>query len=155
MTTFIYDWRVPINKVLKLSSILLALTVLSACAQMSPSVAKPTGIPNENHDALVKHFEGVAKDAKLRLQANKKILQEYEERPYYFGRQGLDAKSHAVANIRAYEKTIQESLAFADLHRKMAMEQKSNQANIVGSHQDRDFTSKISGYSEYSDNKGL
>ena len=155
MTTFIYNWRVPINRVLKLSSLLLVLTVLTACAQMGPSVAKPTGISNDNHDALVKYYEGVAKDAQLRLQANKKVLQEYEARPYYFGRQGLDAKSHALANVRAYEKTIQESLAFADLHRKMAMEQKINQANKVGSHQDRDFTSKISGYSKDSDNKGL
>ena len=155
MNTFIYDWRVPINQVLKLSSLLLTLTVLTACAQMSSTVAKPTGISSDNHDALVKYYEGVAKDAKLRLQANKKVLEEYEARPYYFGRQGLDAKSHALANVRAYEKTIQESLAFADLHRKIAMEQKSNLANKLGSTQDRDFTSKITEYSEYSVNKGL
>ena len=53
MTTFIYDWRVPINKVLKLSSLLLVITVLTACAQMGPSAVKSTGIPSNNHDALV------------------------------------------------------------------------------------------------------
>lgn len=158
MNTFIYDWRVPINQVLKLSSLLLTLTVLTACAQMSSTVAKPTGISSDNHDALVKYYEGVAKDAKLRLQENKKILQEYEARPYYFGRQGLDAQSHAAANVRAYEKAIRESLIFADFHRKMAIEQvgqKSNQTKKVETNQDRDFTSEISEYSEYSGNKGL
>jgi hypothetical protein len=158
MVTFIYDWRVPINKVLKLSSLLLALTVLAACAQMGSSVAKPTGISSNDHGALVKYYEGVAKDAKLRLQENKKILQEYEAHPYYFGRQGLDAQSHAAANVRAYEKAIRESLIFADFHRKMAMEQigqKGNQTKKVETNQDRDFTSEISGYSEYSENKGL
>ena len=152
MTTFIYDWRVPINKVLKLSSLLLVITVLTACAQMGPSAVKSTGIPSNNHVALVKHYEGVAKDAQVRLQANKKILQEYEERPYYFGRQGLDAQSHAKANVQAYEKIIQESLAFADLHRKMAMEQNNHQTKMTKSNQDRDFTSKISGYPGYSGN---
>ena len=155
MTTSLYDLRVLINRVLKLSSLLLALSVLSACAQLGTSVAKPTGISSDNHDALVKYYEGVAKDAKLRLQENKKILQEYEAHPYYFGRQGLDAKSHATANVRAFEKMIQESLSSADLHRKMAMRQKNDQANKVGSNQDRDFKSKISGYSEYSGNTGL
>lgn len=155
MTTSLYDLRVPVNRVLKLSSLLLVLIVLSACAQLGTSVAKPTGILSNNHDALVKYYEGVAKDAKLKLQENQKIIQEYEARPYYFGRQGLDVKSHALANIRAYEKEIQESLASADLHRKMAMRQKNDQANKVGSNQDRDFKSKISGYSEYSGNTGL
>lgn len=155
MTTSLYDLRVLINRVLKLSSLLLALSVLSACAQLGTSVAKPTGISSDNHDALVKYYEGVAKDAKLKLQENQKILQEYEAHPYYFGRQGLDAKSHAVANIRAYEKELQESLASADLHRKMAMEQQGNQTKKAESNQDRDFTSKISGYSKYSGNKGL
>lgn len=155
MITFIHDWKISINKALKLSSLLLALTVLAGCAQMSPSVANPTGISGDNHNALVKYYEGVAKDAKLKLQANKKILREYEAHPYYFGRQGLDAKSHALANIREHEKTIQESLAIAELHRKMAIEQNSNQANKVVSTQDRNFASKISGYTEYSDNTGL
>jgi len=155
MTSSINDLRVSINKVLKLSSLLLALSVLSACAQLGTSVAKPTGISNDNHDALVKYYEGVAKDAKLKLQENQKILQEYEARPYYFGRQALDVRSHAAANVRAYEKEIEESLASAGLHRKMAMEQQGNQTKKAESNQDRDFTSKVSGYSEYSGNKGL
>jgi hypothetical protein len=125
---------------------------------MGLSVAKPAGISSSDHGALVKYYEGVAKDAKLRLQENKKILQEYEAHPYYFGRQGLDAQSHATANVRAYEKTIRESLMFADFHRKMAMEQmgqESNQIQKVKRNQYCNFVSEISGYSECTDNKGL
>ena len=158
MTTFIYDWKVPIKKVLKLCSLLLTLSVLASCAQMGSSVAKPTGISGNDHSALVKYYESVAKDAKLRLQENKKILQEYEAHPYYFGRQGLDAQSHAAANVREYEKAIRESLIFADFHRKMAMEQIGLNSYIINeleTNQDRDFTPEISEYSEYSENKGL
>lgn len=158
MTAFIYGQRVLINKVLKLSSLLLALAVLASCAQMGSSVAKPTGISSNDHSALMKHYESVVKDAESRLHENKKVLQEYEARPHYFGRQGLDAQSHAIANVRACEKIIRENVVFANFHKKMAMEQigqKGNQTEKAAINQDRDFTSEISGYSEYSGNKGL
>ena len=158
MTLFIYDWRVPIKQALKLTSSLVALTLLVSCAQMSPSVSAPTGIAGNDHNALVKYYEGVAKDANLRLQENKKVLQEYEAHPYYFGRQGLEVRSHAAANIRAYEKTLKESLVFADYHRKLANEQiglKSSETKTVEVNQDRDFASDSSEYSEYSGSKGL
>lgn len=158
MTLFIYDWRVPIKQALKLTSVFLALATLVSCAQMSPSVSAPAGIAGNDHKALVKYYEGVAKDANLRLQENKKVLQEYEAHPYYFGRQGLEVRSHAAANIRAYEKTLKESLVFADHHRKLANEQiglKSSETKTVEVNQDRDFASDTSEYSEYSGSKGL
>ena len=158
MTLFIYDWRVPIKQALKLTSTFLVLSMLISCAQMSPSVSAPTGIAKNDHTSLVKYYEGVANDAKVRLQENKKVLQEYEAHPYYFGRQGLEVRSHAAANIRAYEKTLKESLVFADFHRTMAIEQigqKSNEAKKAEVNQDRDFASETSEYSEYSGSKGL
>ena len=80
------------------------------------------------------------------------MLEAYEARPYYYGRQGLDLQSHTSANIRAYEKTVRESLRYVDLHRKMALEQQKNQMNKAETNLDRDFTTENS---EYSGNKGL
>lgn len=57
------------------------------------------------------------------------MLEAYEARPYYYGRQGLDLQSHTSANIRAYEKFIRENLRYADLHKKMAIKQTNAQVN--------------------------
>ncbi|OQW81438.1 MAG: hypothetical protein BVN30_11215, partial [Proteobacteria bacterium ST_bin16] len=71
---------------------------------------------------------------------------------YYFGRQGLEAQSHAKANVREYEKTLREIQVHADFHRKMALEQKGKVINKAKANQDRDLTSKSP---ESSVNKGL
>ena len=134
-------------KALKFIVLLLAFTVLASCAQMSSSVIAPPGIASNDHQALVKHYENLAEEAKIRLHENKKILKAYEARPYYYGRQALDLPSHATANIRAYEETLKESLRFADLHRKMAVAQQNNQksAAVIA---DRDLTAENSEYDE-------
>ena len=139
-------------KALKLLIPLFAFTVLAACAQMSSSVVAPTGIASNDHEALVRHYENLASHAKTRLQENKKILEAYEARSYYYGRQGLDLQSHTSANIRAHQKTLKESLRYADLHRKMALEQRENPVNQTEASRDRDFTT---GSGEYSGNKEL
>lgn len=115
-----------IMKTLKLSVGVLALIVLSACAQMNASLIAPTGIANNDHEALVNYYETVADEARSNLQKNKRILEAYEARPYYYGRRGLDLQSHTSANIRAHEKTLQESLRFAEIHRRMATKQSSD-----------------------------
>lgn len=129
---------------------LLALTLLAFCAQMNSSIAAQTEITDSNHEALVEHYQKLAKEAEVRLQENIEALEEYEAHPYYYGRQGQDIRSHASANIREYEKTLKESLNNADLHRKMAMEQ-NNQINTVETNLDRNSAAAKSGY--YSDNK--
>lgn len=133
-------------KSLKFIVLLLAFTVLASCAQMSSSVIAPTGIASNDHEALARHYENLAEEAKIRLHENKKVLEAYEARPYYYGRQALDLPSHATANIRAYEETLKETRKYADLHRKMAMEQQGNQksADIA----DRDLTAENSEYDE-------
>ncbi len=92
-------------------------------------VALPTGIDNNDHEAWVRYYENLVNDAKIRLEDNKRILEEYEARPYYYGRRGQDEQSHTSANIRSHEKILKESLKYVDLHRRMAMEQQNNQPN--------------------------
>ncbi len=126
---------------LKLFLLFLTISSLSACAQLS-SVGEPVGVSKNDHEALAKYYEGLVSEAKVRLQENKEILKEYEEHPYYFGRQGMEVKSHASANIREYEKALLESQINADIHRRIALEMKANIENKAKANQDRDFTSK-------------
>ena len=130
-------------KALKFSA-LIPLFALSLLA--SPVVA------DNDHEALAKHYENLVEEAKVRLQENKKVLEEYEDHPYYYGRQGQDIRSHASANIREYEKTLKENLASVDMHRRMAAEQQNNQINKAETDLNRDFTAAKP---EYSDNRGL
>ncbi len=96
-------------KSLKLPILLLLLYTLVACAHMDSSMDAPKGISASDHEALVIHYKGLAKHAKIRLKENKKILADYEDRPYYYGRRGLDLQSHTSANIRMYENTLTKS----------------------------------------------
>ena len=130
---------------------LLAFTLLAFCVPISSSAAQAE-VAGNDHEALVRHYESLAEEAKIRLQENREVLEEYEAHPYYYGRQGQDVRSHASANIREYEKTLKENLDNADLHKKMAMEQQNNQINKAETHLNRDFTAAKP---EYSGNKGL
>lgn len=121
---------------MKVRSILLAgltLVFLSACAQMNPvgsvqnNEVRDTNrfaIAPNNHEALAKYHENIAKEMQAKLQEQKKRLQEYEDHSYYYGRKGLDLKSHATANIRYYEQSLKENLKEAAIHHKMANEQR-------------------------------
>ncbi len=139
-------------KSLKLSIVLLLLTTLVACAHLDSSMAMPKGIAANDHDALVVHYESITKHAKIRLKENKKILADYEDRPYYYGRRGLDLQSHTLANIRMYEKTLTESMKYAALYKKMVLTQHNNAINKVEAPLDQNLTGEEKGYSG---NKGL
>lgn len=132
-------------KAIKFLIPMIALTLLASCAQMSSFVvALPAGIGNNDHEAWVKYYENLANDAKIRLEGNKRILEEYEARPYYYGKRGQDVQSHTSANIRAHEKTLKESLNYVHLHRRMAKEQLNNQINKAESNLERDFIAEKS-----------
>ncbi|SFM49091.1 hypothetical protein [Nitrosomonas communis] len=111
----------------------LMLVFLSACAQMSPvgsvqnneiRTTHRLAIDHSNHESLAKYHENIAKEMQGKLQKQKKLLQEYEDHSQYYGRRGLDLKSHAKANIRYYEQSLKDNLKEAAIHSKMAKEQK-------------------------------
>ena len=63
------------------------------------------------------------------LEGYQQELNEYEDHPYYYGRQGQDLKSHLQANIREYQKELAEDLQEAELHRKIADGNQDRQFN--------------------------
>ena len=118
---------------------LLALALLTSCAQMNPSVIAQADVAHNDHNAMANYYENQVKEVKIRLQANQKVLEECEAHPYYYGRQGQDVRSHASANIREYQKTLKESLRNAEQHRIMAIEQEQ-QTNKTKARLDHDLT---------------
>lgn len=134
-------------KAIKYFVVLLAYTILASCAHMNAPVTVPAGIADNDHESLIKHYENAAREARARLQENRKILQDYEARPYYYGRRGQDLQSHTSANIRAYEKALQESLRFVELHSKMALEQRNQRVDKVEANPDRNLIAEKSDHS--------
>ncbi|SDY66614.1 hypothetical protein [Nitrosomonas sp. Nm33] len=129
----------------------LILVFLSACAQMNPMGnvqnneihnANRLAIDYKNHDALAKYHENIANEMQAKLQEQKKRLQEYEDHNYYYGRKGLDLKSHATANIRYYEQSLEKNLKEAAIHRKMAKEQKELNYTDADEHNSDSIISK-------------
>lgn len=94
------------------SSLLLASSVSIA--------AEVEGIDDNDHAALAKYYEDHAKSEQVLLERNQEIVEEYENHSFYFGPEGLSDQSHAKANVREHEATIETDLEKAELHRKLA-----------------------------------
>jgi hypothetical protein len=110
----------------------LSLGFLASCAQMSPheAVQSPTirkaaqsARTRRDHDGLTKYFEHVADEMQAKAEEQRKLLQQYEEKSYLYGREAQDLISHTTALIRKYGETAQENRKEAALHRQMALEQ--------------------------------
>jgi hypothetical protein len=119
--------------------VVLALGFLSGCAQMSPIVSNYSNeirgadvsfIDPNNHNAVAKHYEDVAKEMKAKLEAQKEQLEEYERHNYYYGRKGQNFRSHTWANIRHLENSLKENLEEAAVHRKMAQDQQKQDVSL-------------------------
>ncbi|SDY30742.1 hypothetical protein [Nitrosomonas sp. Nm33] len=124
---------------------LLMVSFLSACAQMNPVSSMQSNeigngnlnaIDRSNHDALAQHYENTAKELQVKLQEQQKLLKEYEDHNYYYGRKGQNLNSQTSAKVRHLEKLIKENLDEAAIHRKMARDQEKRNYTDVDK---RDF----------------
>ncbi len=50
-------------KPLKLLKLFFVLSVLTSCAHMNPSAVALDGIASDDHEALVQHYENLAREA--------------------------------------------------------------------------------------------
>lgn len=109
----------------------LSLGLLASCAQMTPLEAiQNTNVrkavqnarTRSDHDALTKYFEGAAKEMQTKAEAQRRLLEHYEEKSYLHGRQAEDRKSQAWALARKYEETATANIKEAAAHRQMALE---------------------------------
>ena len=106
------------------SLMLLGVVTTSAFAEVP---AAPININPNDHATLANYYEGLVKEISEKLEGYQQELNEYEDHPYYYGRQGQDLKSHLQANIREYQKELAEDLQEAELHRKIAAGEQDKQ----------------------------
>jgi hypothetical protein len=111
-------------KIKLLITLLLAIGLLSACAEMSPhpmdmSQAVQNAESKADHEALAQHYEEVAKEMRLKVDEHKKLLSQYQSKSYLYGRQAEDFKAHCQRLIDVYEKAAEENLSMAKMHRQM------------------------------------
>lgn len=106
-----------------------SIILLAAVGFLATPAIAVDGIHDNDHAALAQYYENLADEAKVKLQQNKSLLEQYEMHPYYFGRQGQDIKSHSSANVREYEKILRQYLKQADLHKRMTADQENRAIN--------------------------
>ena len=107
-----------------LITLLLALGLLSACAEMNPhpmdmSQAVQNAESKADHEALAKHYDEEANEMQLKVDEHKKLLSQYESKSYLYGRQAQSFKDHCQWLINAYEKTVVSNREMAEMHRQM------------------------------------
>ena len=109
---------------MKTPKLLVLLPLLTFSLSVSSVFANEVeGIDDNDHAALAKYYENHAHDAEEKLHENEALLKEYEDHPYYYGRQGQDIQSHTLANIHEYEKVVEEDLHHAEDQKKIMVEE--------------------------------
>ena len=118
----------------------MSLGLLAACAQMTPLEAvQNTNVrkaaqnarTRSDHDTLTKYFEDKAKEMHSKGEAQKKLLEHYEQKSYLYGRQAQDLESHTSALVRKYEEIERASIKEAAAHRQMAKEAADTEGRVV------------------------
>ncbi len=117
-------------KTLKVTAI-ASLWVLSfaTTAVFAEAPVAPSNINPNDHITLANYYDGLAKEVSVKLETYRHDLQEYEDHPYTYGRQGQDLNSHLRANIREYSKELAEDLEQVELHKKMSSMERNEQLN--------------------------
>ena len=81
-----------------------------------------------DHESIAKHYENTAAQMQAKVKEQKELLEQYENKSYLYGRQAQDLQSHTSALISDYEKSVEESMKVAALHRQMAAKLNQNHA---------------------------
>ncbi|MEI8573868.1 MULTISPECIES: hypothetical protein [Methylomonas] len=111
-----------ITKLLVVTS--LTLGVLSGCQQnphpMDMSAAIQSAKTKDDHESLATHFEQNAKDAEVKVEEHKKLLQQYKQHSYLYGKQSEMFFEHCQSLINSYQKAVDANTAMAKMHHQMA-----------------------------------
>jgi hypothetical protein len=82
------------------------------------------------HLALTEHYENLAREMQANAGEQQKLLNHYQEKSYYYGRQAQDRQSHTWALMIKYEQAAKASLSKADFHRRVTAELRHRNAPV-------------------------
>ena len=75
-----------------------------------------------DHDRLAKQYKNSARELLVKADEQKKLLTQYQEKSYMFGRQAQDLQSHTAALMHKYERAAENTIQQAAYHQQMAAE---------------------------------
>jgi hypothetical protein len=115
--------------------------LLASCAPMSryeavdnPSLrqaSKNARTPGD-HLALTEHYENLAREMQTNAREQQNLLDHYQEKSYFYGRQAQDKQSHTWALMVKYEQAAKTSLNKAAFHRQTAARLQHRDAPAAG-----------------------
>ena len=106
------------------------LGLLASCAQTGAlevrdaelSKAAQSARTYADHDRLAKQYKNSARELLVKADEQKKLLTQYQEKSYMFGRQAQDLQSHTAALMHKYERAAENTIQQAAYHQQMAAE---------------------------------
>ena len=117
-------------KIGKLIAVVSMFGLLSACAQTNPLEARnaelgksaQTARTYADHERLAKQYKNNARELLVKADEQKKLLSQYQEKSYMYGRQAPDLQSHTAALLQKYERAAEKTIQQAAYHQQMAAE---------------------------------
>ncbi len=110
-----------------IKSMIIAGMTLGAMAgcQMNPhpmdmTAAIQSAKTKADHETLATHYEEAAKDAETKVAEHKKLLNDYKQHSYLYGKQGEQFVEHCESLISSYKKAVDANLAMAKMHHQLA-----------------------------------
>ena len=82
--------------------------------------ASRNAVTRSDHEAVAKYYDNAAVETQAKAHEQKRLLEQYENKSYLYGRQALDLQSHTEALIRDYEHAVKATMQEAASHRQMA-----------------------------------
>lgn len=106
----------------------LASVSSSVMATEDPAIlaAARKAVTPSDHIAVAKSLEDEAKQMQVKVQEQKELLEQYEDKAYLYGRQAQDLQSHTSALVHKYEQVVNDDIKEAAAHRKMAAKLEQN-----------------------------
>lgn len=106
-------------------AIVATLGPLASCAHIEPHPMDMTSAirnakTSADYEALARHYEDAAKNMQAKADEQKRMLAQYQERGYYYGRQTEDLIEHSQALIRFYQEAADANLNMAHYHHRLA-----------------------------------
>ena len=90
--------------------------------------AAQKAVTSSDHIAVAKSLEVEAKQMQAKVQEQKELLEQYEDKAYLYGRRAQDLQSHTSALVREYEQIVNDDIREAAAHRQIASKLDENHA---------------------------
>lgn len=84
--------------------------------------ASRNAVTRSDHEAVARYYDNAAIETQAKAHEQKRLLEQYENKSYLYGREAQDKLAHTYALARKYEKEAQANTREAALHRQMALQ---------------------------------